>query len=156
MKAPGKITLTACILGFAGVALFTILMIRQGATQVVAAVSTAGWGIAAVVAFHLVPLLLDTLAWGALFPNAHRPRWHRLAWMRWIGESISNLLPAVQIGGDIVRARLAAIHGAPLPIAAAATLVDVTLSIFTQVAFTLLGVALLVGATGQTSFAWPA
>jgi hypothetical protein len=29
--------------------------------------------------------------------------------MRWIGESISNLVPSAAVGGDIVRARLAAV-----------------------------------------------
>jgi putative membrane protein len=75
--------------------------------------------------------------------------------MRWIGESISALVPSAAIGGDIVRARLAAIHGASLPVAAGTVLVDITLGIFVQAGFTLLGLVLLVTATGKNSFVGP-
>jgi len=156
MKAPGKIQLTVWIFGLAGAALFTILIIRQGIVPVRTALATAGWGITAVVAYHfLVPLLLDSVSWWALFPKANRPRLRSVFRMRWVGESVSNLLPSAQIGGDIVRARLAAIHGAPAPIAAGTVLVDITLSIFMQVVFTLLGLALLVSANGHNHFVRP-
>lgn len=75
--------------------------------------------------------------------------------MRWIGESVSTLVPSAAVGGDIVRARLAAIRGAPVPIAGGTVLVDLTLGVFTQAAFTLLGVVLVVHATGQRSFVGP-
>src|SRR5207302_4344315 len=59
------------------------------------------------------------------------------------------------VGGDVVRARLAAIRGAPVPIAAASVLVDITLSVFTQTVFTLTGLTLLVAATGRTALLGP-
>ena len=74
---------------------------------------------------------------------------------RWIGESVSTLVPSAAVGGDVVRARLAAINGAPLSVAAGTVLVDLTLGVFTQAAFTLLGVVLLVGVTGQKNFVRP-
>ena len=76
--------------------------------------------------------------------------------MRWIGEAVSTLLPAAQVGGDIVRARLVAIRGASPAIAAATVLIDVTLSIFVQVVFTLSGLALLAEATGRANLLGPA
>src|SRR5438477_3993892 len=155
MKTRGKIKVTIYLLGFGGAALFTILLVRQGVVAVGAAVATAGWAVAAIAAFHFVPILLDALAWQVLFPKAVRPRWQSLLWMRWIGEAISNLVPSAAVGGDIVRARLAAIHGAPMATAAASVIVDITLGIFTQVAFTLLGLALLVSATGHGSLVRP-
>jgi putative membrane protein len=155
MKMPGKLQVTAYSLGFLGAALFTALLIRQGVMSVGAAVATAGWGIAAVAAFHLVPILLDALAWWVLFPQANRPRWQSLFWMRWIGESISNLVPSATVGGDIVRARLVAINGVRLSTAAASIIVDITLGVVTQIVFTLLGLALLINVTGSTSFVGP-
>src|SRR5947207_12123018 len=155
MKTPGKLQLTAYSLGLVGAALFTALLVRQGVVSVGSAVATAGWGIAAVAAFHLIPIFLDAIAWWVLFPKADRPSWPSLFWMRWIGEAISNLVPSAAIGGDIVRARLAAINGAPMATAAASVIVDITLGIFTQVGFTLLGLALLVSVTGHTSFLGP-
>src|SRR5437660_3818924 len=156
MKAPGKIQITVWLLGLAGAALFTILLIRQGAPQVGAAFASAGWAIAAVVIYHFaVPVFLDATAWWVLFPKSDRVPLRKLIWMRWIGESVSTLVPSAAVGGDIVRARLAAIHGVRMPVAAGTVLVDLTLGVFTQAAFTLLGVALLVLATGQRSFVGP-
>src|SRR6266480_2853572 len=156
MKAPGKIQITVWLLGLAGAALFTILLIRQGAPQVGVAFASAGWAIAAVVIYHLtVPVFLDALAWWVLFPKSDRLSLWQLFWMRWSGESVSTLVPSAAVGGDIVRARLAAINGARLPVAAGTVLVDLTLGVFTQAAFTLLGVVLLVGITGQKNFVRP-
>jgi putative membrane protein len=155
MKAPGKIRLTIYLLGFAGAALFTALLIHQGVGQVLNAFATGEWGILGVVVYHLIPILLDAIAWWVLFPRADRLPLLQLFWMRWIGESISALVPSAAVGGDIVRARLAAIHGASLPIAAGTVLVDITLGIFVQAGFTLLGLALVVAATGKNSFVGP-
>src|SRR5256886_10731175 len=120
------------------------------------AFASAGWWIAAVVIYHLaVPVLLDALAWWSLFPRTERLSLWELFWMRWIGESVSTLVPSAAVGGDVVRARLAALHGASIPTAAASVLVDITLGVFIQIAFTLLGLGLIVAATGQQGFVRP-
>ena len=156
MKLPSRVRLTFYFLAFAGAALFTLLLIREGAPQVGKAIASAGWAILAVIAFHLcVPVFLDALAWWVLFPKNDRPPLRKIFGMRWIGESVSTLVPSAAVGGDIVRARLAAIKGAPLPVAAGTVLVDLTLGVFTQAAFTILGVALLVQATGQKNLVGP-
>ena len=153
---PSKIQITVWLLGLGGAALFTVLLVHQGIAQVGAAFAAAGWAIVAVVVYHfMVPVFLDAIAWRVLFPKSDRlPLW-QLFWMRWIGESVSTLVPSAAVGGDIIRARLAAIHGAPLPIAAASVLVDITLGVFTQAGFTVLGLALLVDVTGQKNFVRP-
>ncbi len=144
------------LLGLAGAALFTFLLIRQGAPQVGAAFASAGWAIAGVVIYHLVvPVLLDALAWWALFPKPERLSLWQLFWMRWIGESVSTLVPSAAVGGDVVRARLAALRGAPIPTAAASVLVDITLGVFVQIGFTLLGLSLIVSVTGHQGFIRP-
>ena len=155
MKTSGKLKLTIYLLGFAGAALFTVLLVRQGVTSVGAAVATAGWAIVGIAAFHFVPIFFDSMAWRVLFPKAIRPPWKSLFWMRWIGESISNLIPSAAVGGDIVRARLATITGTPMAAAAASVIVDVTLGVVTQIFFTLLGLVLLVAATGRTNLVGP-
>src|SRR2546423_1188477 len=156
MKLPSRIRLTFYLLAFVGAAIFTLLLIREGAPQIGRAFATARWAILAVVLYHFcVPIFLDALAWWVLFPRNERPRLRQTFWMRWIGESVSTLVPSAAVGGDIVRARLAAIHGAPVPVAAGTVLVDLTLGVFTQAAFTLLGVVLLVEATGQRNFIRP-
>jgi hypothetical protein len=57
---------------------------------------------AAVVIYHLaVPVFLDAIAWWVLFPNSDRLSLWQLFWMRWIGESVSTLVPSAAVGGDI-------------------------------------------------------
>lgn len=138
------------ILGLTGAALFTYLVARQGIGEIGAFVLSAGWGLILVSVFHVAPMTADTLAWWKLFPKGARPRFAQLLWMRWIGESINNLLPAAQVGGDIVRVRLAILRGIPPSTAAASVVVEITVGIFTQAAFTLMGVGLLAGVTGAT------
>jgi putative membrane protein len=156
MKGGTRIRIVFYLLIAGGAALFTFLLIRQGAPQVIAAFASAGWWIAAVVIYHFaVPVLLDALAWWALFPKPERLLLLQLFWMRWIGESVSTLVPSASVGGDVVRARLAALHGASIPTAAASVLVDITLGVFVQIVFTLLGLALIVAATGHHGFVRP-
>jgi putative membrane protein len=156
MKGGKRIRIVFYLLVAAGAALFTFLLIRQGAPQVMAAFASARWWIAVVVIYHFaVPLLLDALAWWALFPKHERlPPW-QLFWMRWIGESVSTLVPSASVGGDVVRARLAALHGASIPTSAATVLIDITLGVFVQIGFTLLGLGLIVGVTGHQGFVRP-
>src|SRR6267378_1984956 len=155
MKAPGKVQLSFYLLGFAGAALFTALLIRQGAAKVLDAFVTAEWAILGIVVYHLIPVFFDALAWSVLFPKSDRLPLLKLFWMRWIGESVSTLVPSAAVGGDIVRARLAAINGTPLPMAAASVLADITLGVFVQIAFTLVGLGLIVGVTGHKTFVGP-
>src|SRR5437763_9628627 len=156
MKLPSRVRLTFYLLAFAGAGLFTLLLIREGAPQIGRAFAAARWAILAVVLYHFcVPIFLDALAWWVLFPRNERPRLRQTFWMRWIGEAVSTLVPSAAVGGEIVRGRLAAIHGAPVAIAAGTVLVALTLGVFTQAAFTLLGVVLLVQATGQRNIVRP-
>jgi putative membrane protein len=156
MKVPGKIQLTVWLLGIAGAALFIAIVIHQDLSKVGAAFAAAGWAIIGVIAYHfVVPLFLDAIGWWVLFPRSDRLPLGKLIWMRWIGESVSTLVPSAAVGGDVVRARLAAINGAPLPIAAGTVLVDLTLGVFMQAVFTVLGLVLLVQVTGQKNFIRP-
>src|ERR1051325_4232858 len=155
METRGKLQITLYLLGFAGAALFTLLLIRQGTAAVGAAMSKAGWGIAAVALFHSLPLFLDAVAWWVLFPKRERPNLGILYWTRWVGESISNLVPSAMVGGDLVRARLIGISGTPMIAAVASVIVDVTLGVPMQIIFTLTGLALLVNVTGRTNLVGP-
>src|SRR6516162_6851191 len=156
MKGGKRIRGVFYLLVTAGAALFTFLLIHQGAPQVIAAFASAGWWIAAVAIYHFaVPLLLDAIAWWVLFPKSERLAVWQLYWMRWIGESVSTLVPSATVGGDVVRARLAALHGVPIPTAAASAIVDITLGVFVQIVFTLLGLGLIVAVTGGQGFVRP-
>ncbi len=94
--------------------------------------------------FHLVPLVLDAAAIRVLFDGgAARDSMRDAMLARWAGESANSLMPAGQIGGPVLMARHLAQRGLALQDAAAAITVSTTLQTFAQIAFALLGVALL-------------
>ncbi len=68
--------------------------------------------------------------------------------LRWIREGVNNLLPVAQIGGEFVAARLLQRRGVPLAPAIAGTVADLTMEMVTQIAFTLLGLGLLLHSVG--------
>ena len=102
-----------------------------------------GWGLVAIALFHLLPMLLSNLSWREMLPRPSRPGALVLLWIRWIRESINNLLPVAQLGGDLVCARLVHLHGVPAVAAIASMVVDLTISVLSQLAFIALGLALL-------------
>jgi putative membrane protein len=127
-----------------GLALFLYLAIEQGVTELAQALKGAGWGLALVAALHLAPMAADTLGWQRLVPAKARLPFATMLWARWIGESINALLPVAQVGGDLVKVRLLGQRGMPGEIASASVVVELTLAVFTQILFTLLGLTLLV------------
>jgi putative membrane protein len=141
-------TRTATFALSAGVLLFIGVLVSQGLPVVVATLALAGWGLLFVAIFHLLPLVLDAAAIRVLFEpgvgSAAVPRSMRAAVLaRWAGESANSLMPAGQLGGPVLMARHLAQRGLALPEAAAAITVSTTLQTFAQIAFALLGVALL-------------
>ena len=127
-----------------GVLLFIGVLVSQGLPAVVATLALAGWGLLLVALFHLVPLVLDAAAIRVLFDGgAARDSMRDAVLARWAGESANSLMPAGQIGGPVLMARHLAQRGLPLQEAAASITVSTTLQTFAQIAFALLGVALL-------------
>jgi len=127
-----------------GLLLFIGVLVSQGLPAVVATLALAGWGLLLVALFHLVPLVLDAAAIRVLFDGgAARDSMRDAVLARWAGESANSLMPAGQIGGPVLMARHLAQRGQALQDAAAAITVSTTLQTFAQIAFALLGVALL-------------
>jgi putative membrane protein len=125
----------------AGVLLFIGVIASQGLPAIVATLSLAGWGLLLVALFHLLPLGLDAVAIRVLFGGYGSMRDALLA--RWAGESANSLMPAGQIGGPVLMARHLAQRGMSTEHAAAVITVSTTLQTIAQIAFALLGVALL-------------
>ncbi|ADJ28285.1 HpnL family protein [Nitrosococcus watsonii] len=145
--------LAAYIAFLAGLTLFLVLVANEGFTQVTSALVMAGWGLAVVVLFHLIPMIADTLGWRVLLDQAYRPRFYTLLLVRWIGESVNSLLPVAQVGGGLVKFRLLGQHQVPASQAGASVVVNLTLAVFSQVFFTLLGLSLLTFFLGEGKLA---
>jgi putative membrane protein len=136
----------------AGAGLLAWLLLRQDWPSFAPALLDTGWGFVWLGLYHLVPVLFDTLAWRAVLPGTSRPPLLALLRMRWHGESVNTLLPAAQVGGDLLRARLAALAGVPGPVAAASVLVDLTLSVLTLLPFAGAGVLFLALTAGDARY----
>lgn len=141
---------SAYILALAGLGLATGLIAYYGFDDVAASVAAAGWGLLAVTLFHFLPLAVDTVGWQRIFERAYCPPFATLLWARWIGESVNTLLPVAQIGGEFVKGRLLILQRLPATRAGAYVVVDLTIGVFTQFIFTLIGIGLLVLHTGQS------
>jgi putative membrane protein len=134
-------TLLFLLLGFG---LMAGLIATEDTAAIGAAIASAGWGIAFVTLFHLAPMALDALGLRAVMRPAHRiPLW-RLFGLYWIGESINTLLPVAQIGGEFVRTRLLVMCRVPGVNAGAYIVGNLTLGVFTQGVFAIIGLVVLV------------
>lgn len=142
-------TRSAAILLSLGAAVFVALLAWQGAGAVMAALASAGWGLALVAAFHFFPLVIDAAAIAVLvarpasFADALRARW--------AGESVNSLLPAGQIGGPVLMARHLAQRGTPMRDAAAAVTVSTTMQSVAQIAFALVGLMAFAAFSNESS-----
>jgi len=125
-----------------GVAAIAALIGYFGAGAVMRSLlSVGGLGFAVICAIHLVLVAVMGFAWGGLMPGA--PAWTAI-WGRLVRDSGSELLPFWQVGGYVLGARALALTGISGTAAAASTIVDVTFEFVSQLAFTALGLALLI------------
>ena len=73
-----------------------------------------------------------------------RPVVGTFVWGRWLAESVNDLLPVMQVGGNVVRARVLADAGVAGPTGGASVIVDMTVIMATQLFLTLAGLCVLV------------
>jgi putative membrane protein len=134
-----------------GLAVAVALLAIEGFQSVAAALAVAGWGLVWISGIHVCVLVADTIAWRWLIIPQNPVSLIPLLWVRWIGESVNHLLPVASVGGELLRAWLA--HralGVRGSVAAASTVVDMTLAVVTQILFTLLGLGVLVSRGAQS------
>ncbi len=128
-----------------GVAVVAWLVAHANMAELLGVISRIGWGFVAILLARAATIVVDCAAWQVLLPRRERPRFASMLPLRWIGESINTTLPAGQVGGDVVRARLLQQRIAEPARGYASVAVDFCLSLFAQILFTLLGFVLLAG-----------
>ena len=129
------------------------LIAWSGIDAVGHAVASVGWGIAVVVMVRVATVSLAGAGWWMLFPRKERPDFRTCVLLRFVRESVNVLLPAAQIGGDLIGARLLAMRGVAGSLAAACVIVDVLLQATTQFLFACLGLAILVALDASDTLA---
>jgi putative membrane protein len=131
-----------------GIALFTGLVVYHGVPEIYAALAGTGVGILVIAAFHVIPLVLDAVGWWVIVPRPGRPPVRTFVYGRWLAVSINTLLPAMQVGGNVVRAQVLSRRGVDGAVAGASVVVDVTSTVLSQVIFAAMGVAVALALFG--------
>jgi putative membrane protein len=117
----------------------------------------AGWALLWLVPFHALPLLLDAQAWRVLLAPRDPQMRASLPFLWWIAtvrEAVNRLLPAANIGGEIVGIRLTKWRVPDGAAVAASIIIEVLLTLVNQYIFTALGIVLLVAATQASEQTW--
>src|SRR5207253_8076185 len=137
-----------------GIAVVAWLVMQADPAALFGMFPRIGWGFVAILLARAATVVIDCGAWQCLLPRRGRPSFAVMLPLRWIAESINTTLPAAQIGGEVVRARLLQRRLDAPARGAASVAVDFCLSLLAQILFTLLGFVLLarISAAGW----WPA
>jgi len=129
------------------------LVVHFGADAVIRSLVAIGWrGFAAICLIHLALIAVMGIAWWALVPDT--PAWVFI-WGRLTRDAGSEVLPLSQMGGCVLGARAVTVAGVPGPVATASTIVDLTLEFFAKLAYTALGLFLLLHLRPDLQFALP-
>ncbi len=146
----------AILAGLAGLLVTVGIVAHLGVEDVGRSLLAVGWqGFLLICLYRLVPLLLLANAWRAILPRAAPASLWTMVRGRLIRDAGSDVLPLSQIGGYVLGARALALHGLPTPTAYGSTLVDVTLELLAQLAFTAVGLAVLVWYNPATTLLRP-
>ena len=133
-----------------GIAAFVAVLLLNGFADIVRGVAVIGWGLLAIVLVRLAALTFAGTAWGLTLGHRVSQPFSLYVGLRIVREAINALLPAVQVGGDIVGGRLLARFGVPAGLAAGSILVDLLLQTVTQGLFAVAGLLALWLAFGDT------
>jgi putative membrane protein len=125
-----------------GISAFIGLTIWTGPSAVGHSVVTVGWGLSLVVVARVVSVAAAGAGWWLLFPAKTLSRLRTCVLLRFIREAINVLL--MQVGGDLIGARLLTLRGVSGPLAAASVIVDVLIQAATQLLFAILGLIALI------------
>lgn len=131
-----------------GIAILVVLIVHDGANDVMRVIGTAGFALLWLVPLHALPLLLDAHAWRLLLDRRVSLRF--LWWVATVREAVSRLLPVAGVGGEIVGIRLARWRLNDASVVSASVIVEVLVTIAVQYAFSALGLVLIIAATGES------
>ena len=142
------------IIAALGLALALYLVTYVGMGAVLSAAVTVGWsGFAILCLYALGLFLILGAAWYVLPPDSSATGLWVFVWARMVRDAAAEVLPFSQLGGIVLGARAAILHGVATPLAFASTIVDVTTEMMAQITYIALGVLLLSARAPRTSVA---
>lgn len=131
------------VAGVIGCVFVAFLVADLGLDKLLTELTRFGWGILAITIFEIVPLSCKARAWHCLLQGQSGVGYFTVLQARWIRQSVSQLLPVAQIGGDLIGARVLFLGKVPGSIAGAATLADMSFAAVAQLVGTIAGLTLL-------------
>jgi len=151
-KPKKRLPLQAIALSVIGLAIFVAIFAHSNMASIGKALHEGRMGLVAVVLWRMVPIAAAAAAWQRMLPDMthDKPGLLPMSLYRWISESINNLLPVAQVGGDVVRARLlqkdlfSRTQSMEPTTGAACVVADVTIALVTQLLFALIGASQIV------------
>jgi putative membrane protein len=143
-------------LALAGLLLGTLLVAWFGFGRVMTGIGRVGLeDFALIVGWQLLLFVVLGLAWDAIVPSREARRPWVFVWGRMVRDASANCLPFSQVGGFVFGARAAMLHGVSWSLATASTVVDVTAEFLAQLAFTAIGLGILLARAPHSSLAVP-
>lgn len=139
MKHLGRMT------ALCGLAIAIWLVWRDHPQTVWRLMRAAGGGLVLAALVHVLPMLANAWDWRMLLRPAERPRLATMLGLVWIRESVNGLLPVARIGGELIVFRLLGRLGVRPATAAASLVVDLQLTLISQLLFALVGLGIVLG-----------
>jgi hypothetical protein len=141
-----------------GIVLTAFLILHTGLGSVLSAAVAVGWtGFAILCLYALGQLAVLGTGWSVLlpepYPGSWRPGLQVFIWARMVRDAATDVLPFSNLGGFVLGARAAILHGVARPVTVASMIVDVTTEMLAQLVFVALGVMILSVHAPRDSFA---
>jgi len=141
----------------AGILATIILFAYSGFGKTGEAIAIAGWtGISLMAMAHMLPVVVCTFAWRLVSLPESTPGFSAFFRARWVRDALGELWVTPPLGSELAGMRILTMAGMVQVQAAAATLVDLTAALASQLVYTLAGVLLLGFTMPEASFMLPA
>ncbi|WP_250523541.1 MULTISPECIES: lysylphosphatidylglycerol synthase domain-containing protein [unclassified Caballeronia] len=127
------------------------LIWRDDPVAILHLLESAGAGLVLAALVHVLPMVPNAWDWRLLIRDAERPSFATMLKLVWIRESINGLLPVARIGGEIVSFRLLRRGGVRPSTTVASLVVDMQLTLISQVVFALIALGYVLGQTSSDS-----
>jgi putative membrane protein len=127
----------------AGLLISLWLLWQENPIAVWGALRVAGAGLLLAALAHGLPMLANACDWRSLIRGVNRPGIARMLHLVWVRESVNSLLPVARIGGEVVSFRMLKRWGVRPSTAAGSLVVDMQLTVISQLLFTMVGIGFL-------------
>ncbi|WP_233801674.1 lysylphosphatidylglycerol synthase domain-containing protein [Paraburkholderia sp. HP33-1] len=127
----------------AGLLVSLWLVWREDPRAVLSALRAAGGGLVLAALAHVLPMIANACDWRSLIRGANRPSLGKMLHLVWVRESVNCMLPVARIGGELVSFRMLKRWGVKPSTAVGSTIVDMQLTVISQLMFTMVGIGFL-------------